>query len=205
MSFNSPPSLKPSTVVISFPSHLPANTTQLCTAIPSSITVHAPQWLVSQPRLVPVNPKFSLSTSNNSAVSFASVSVSSPLICSLSFAIAVPFRLLYRRRNGSPNHNLYHFPPIVGGAVRIRHRISLRRGDFCGFTNRSVSQRRAAQGALRFARSKRHRRHPAQADSYLLRFSCLLAIRDYHHGSTGDGKILRTDGMLQVNPGRFGR
>src|SRR5262249_7973359 len=149
--------------------------------------------------------KWTLSTSNTTAVSLASVSVSSQLICSLSFAIAVPFRLLYRRRNGSPNHNLYHFPPVFGGAVRIRHRISLRSGDFCGFTNRSVSERRATQGALRFARSKRHWRHPAQADSYLLYFSCLLAIKDYHHGSTRDGKILRTDGMLQVNPGRFGR
>ena len=48
---------RPSTVVTSCPSAWTANIVQLFTGLPSNKTVHAPQFVVSQPKWVPVKPR----------------------------------------------------------------------------------------------------------------------------------------------------
>ena len=49
----------PSIVVTSAPSAWSASSVQLFTALPSTRTVQAPHWLVSQPICVPVSPRLS--------------------------------------------------------------------------------------------------------------------------------------------------
>ena len=54
------PAAMPSIVVTLAPSAWTASIVQLFTARPSTWTVHAPHWLVSQPTCVPVRPRSSL-------------------------------------------------------------------------------------------------------------------------------------------------
>src|SRR5512145_432780 len=81
---SSPSRDKSSIVVTSRPSACRASMLQLFTARPSSRTVHAPHWLVSQPMCAPVSPSPSRSACTSSVLSSTSSERSSPLTTSVS-------------------------------------------------------------------------------------------------------------------------
>ena len=72
----------PSIVVTSAPSAWSASTVQLFTARPSTRTVQAPHWLVSQPTCVPVSPSPSRSAWTSSVRPSTSSERGSPLTTS---------------------------------------------------------------------------------------------------------------------------
>ena len=93
--WSSPSLAKPSMVVISFPETVTPSTIHDVTALPSTITVHAPQSPVLHPSFVPVRPIVSRRTANRVLRGSTSRSCSSPLTISVTGCFAIFFSLTY--------------------------------------------------------------------------------------------------------------
>src|SRR5690242_2627936 len=118
---------RPSTVMISRPWAWTANTVHDFTGRPSSRTVQAPQWVVSQPIWVPVSRKFSRIRWTSRRRGSTSASCFSPLIATLTSIVSAPSlraldRLAERTACQYPHQVLlvFHRPPeIRGGLGRV--------------------------------------------------------------------------------------
>src|SRR5262249_27857234 len=117
----------PSTVISSRPCAWTANTVQDLTGRPSSRTVQAPQWVVSQPMWVPVSRKFSRIRWTSRRRGSTSASCFSPLIATLTSIVSAPSlraldRLAERTACQYPHQVLlvlHRSPEIRGGLGRV--------------------------------------------------------------------------------------
>src|SRR5262249_21234556 len=141
----------------------------------------------------------SLSASRSNAASFASVSISSPLICSLSFAIAFSFQLLLGCYDRPAHEYFDHFSAVIGGSVRIAHPVGLGSSHLRLFTDRLIREQSSSKCSFTFRRSKRHRRASPPSDSYLSRRASLVAVGNENNCDTCYREIFGADGVLEVD------
>src|SRR5665647_2207405 len=137
---------------------------QLRTALPSMLTVQAPQSPVSQLIFVPVRPSSSRRTRARVHQGSTRTSSTTPLIRnSIGFLIAVPFPDMLRRAARSPSHwpdrpegpvseHPHHLSAIVGGCANIGYRLRLISRGLCRGGQKRVVDRCAPNHALRVVR-----------------------------------------------------
>src|SRR6266849_941390 len=151
---------RPSTVVISDPSACTANIVQDFTAKPFISTVHAPQYVVSQPTCVPVRSHASRrnstsnmrgSTSRAYGLPFTVIWTLTAIIFTVDIAGILsgiemgPFDLFsagaaYGNLNGALHQSYDQLALIVGGSAHVSLRIGCGTSGFGGDGNRLVVQ-----------------------------------------------------------------
>src|SRR5208283_3972109 len=111
----SPSFAKPSIVSISLPFACTPSIVQDLTALPSTKTVHAPQFDVSQALCVPVSPRSSLSTLTSNLLGSNSSSTGFPFTLKqvLTFLIVTHRRSLKRSFQSVFHQDIEHFAPII--------------------------------------------------------------------------------------------
>src|SRR6266851_7457013 len=158
----------PSTVVISRPWACTAKRVQDFTGRPSSSTVHAPQWLVSQPMWVPVRRRFSRIRCTRRRRGSTSASCFSPLIATLT-SISGPFlRALDRLAERTGCQYPHQVLLVLDGAAQVRGRVGRLRRELGRLLDRGLVGPLSPQRGLRLNRLDRHRSHVGEADTDLL-------------------------------------
>src|SRR5262249_28530387 len=154
---------RPSTVSIAWPSACTASIVQDLTGRPSTSTVHAPQFVVSQPMCVPVSPSPRRSRCDSSSRGSTSATVRAPLTvtvirltgtpaaCSLSAgscSVVISGRPLRGRLGAAeqPRHErAHHVPLVLGAAPMVGPRLGRLPGQLRGQLDLLRGQRLAGQ------------------------------------------------------------
>src|SRR5690348_6683052 len=188
-----PPCSRPSTVVILQPSACTASTVHDFTGWPSRCTVHAPQWLVSQPTWVPVMRKFSRMRCTSSRRDSTSASRTAPLMVTLILwlAMSVPpsvstgalDRFLQRPRRQHARHLLL----VHDRAAAVRRGRALRGGHLRRFGDGLVVGHLAGEEFHGVAGFDRRQARVGQRDAAALHRS--LSAERYLSRRRGDREV----------------
>src|SRR6266446_999204 len=193
---------RPSTVVISDPSACTANIVQDFTARPFISTVHAPQYVVSQPTCVPVRSQASRrnSTSNMRGSTSRAYDLPFTLMWTLTailFTVAIagipsgievgPFDRFsassaHCNLNGALHQGYDQLTLVLGGSTHVRLRIGGGTGRFGGGRNRLVVQVLSTERCLGLGSADRRQSDAAQRYRGIL---ANVALHDELYGSTG--------------------
>src|SRR5260370_6115358 len=161
MGWSVPSFESPSTVVISAPSAIGANSVQDFTVRPFKITVHAPQYVVSQPMCVPVRLRCSRRNSTRSVRGSTSASRASPLtrtrtITFLTSDIFMPCFHLFTARaacgdaDGALDERRHQRAFVLRGTPHIALRFRSSPRGFRGSPNILLAKRLSAHRCFRF-------------------------------------------------------
>src|SRR6267378_156505 len=192
---SAPSRASPSTVVISLPSAIGANSVQDFTVRPFSSTVQAPQYVVSQPMWVPVRFKFSRKKSTSSVRGSTNASRASPFTRTRTVTISAPDIFVSRldafapRAPGRDSNSAFHQRPhqrtfIIGRAAHVALRFGGFPRSFGHSLNRLPIDLLPAQLVLRPLCANRHQSHATQHHANV--FANILAIhRELHRRTRG--------------------
>src|SRR5882724_8394260 len=160
---------RPSTVVISRPWAWTAKTVQDLTGRPSSSTVLAPQWLVSQPMWVPVSRRFSRSMWTRRIRGSTSASCFSPLIATLtSMGSAPSLRALDRLAKRAAGQHPHQVLLVLDRSPQVRPGLRRVRGELRRLLDRRVIRPLPPERGFGLLGLDRHRAHVGEADADLL-------------------------------------
>src|SRR6266403_5060375 len=202
MGWSLPSFSRPSTVVISDPSACTANIVHDFTARPFISTVHAPQYVVSQPTCVPVRSQASRrnSTSNMRGSTSRAYDLPFTLMWTLTailFTVAIagipsgievgPFDRFsassaHCNLNGALHQGYDQLTLVLGGSTHVRLRIGGGTGRFCGSGNHLVVQTPSTERCLGLGRADRRQSNAAESNGGIL---ADVARHDELYGSTG--------------------
>src|SRR5260370_22834549 len=158
----------PSTVVISRAWACHAKSAQDCAGRRSSSTVHAPQWLVSQPMWVPVRRRFSRIRCTRRRRGSTSASCFSPLIATLT-SISGPFlRALDRLAERTGWQYPHQVLLVLDGAAQVRGRVGRLRRELGRLLHRGLVGPRSPPRGLRLTCLDSVRLQVAEAATDLL-------------------------------------
>src|SRR5437016_9758930 len=101
-------------VTTSAPSASTASIVQLFTDFPSTMTTHAPHWLVAQPTCVPVKPRCSRSSCTNKVRPSTVADAGLPLTVRLTVFCMEPSLITYGRAVFCRGRGEFRAPPRVG-------------------------------------------------------------------------------------------
>src|SRR5882672_6952802 len=221
-----PPCSRPSTVVTLQPSACTASTVHDFTGWPSRWTVHAPQWLVSQPTCVPVILKFSRMRCTSSRRDSTSASRTAPLMVTLilCMAMSIRSRALYRFFQRPRGQHARHLLLVLdralavgrGRAFRRRHLRRLHErlvvglladeilGRIGGLDRRQAGVGQGDAGALdRAVLAERHlhrrgRDREVPGLAFQLRIGAAALRRRRRNADLGEDLVARERGVVQA-------
>src|SRR3990167_8691592 len=168
---NSPLELIPSIVVTLLPLLSTARTRQELTALPSTITVQAPQSPVSHPLLVPTSPRRYLSRSSRVSLGATEISRAWPLIITRMLWVIFmgrPLSSLAQLLKGARHQDLNHGATVTRRAPYVADRSGIFfRGQSGRIFRSSSFNELANEGLFRIAGANRSGGNCSQGDAHV--------------------------------------